>query len=168
MRLEKAWRAWERASRMLNDLGTHSQSLDEHAFSDRLPYVLDLLAGVRRQINEQGPVPQEFKAWWARQHNVERDAITEMRHSTLKADKRVVGPKAFSQSFCSNGYFNGRPVNSGDSVVVFLGWRFVGGHCNDQDVLPVLRNQLDDLRALLEEAETRLSPSGTATPLTRC
>ena len=157
MRLEKAWRVWQRAERMLRDLDTHETSLEEHAFPDRLPYVLDLLAGVRRQINEQRHVPQEFRAWWAEQHTAERDAITEMRHSTLKADRRVVDRKTFSQSFCSNGYFNGRPVNSGDSVVVFLGWRFVSGHFDNKDVLLVLRDQLDDLHALLGEAETRLS-----------
>lgn len=37
--------AWDRAERMLADLSSHAHSPDEHAFEDRLPYVLDLLGG---------------------------------------------------------------------------------------------------------------------------
>jgi hypothetical protein len=50
---------------MLDDLGRHS--LDLEALRDRLPYVLDLLAGVRRTIRAESrgrPTPTAMVTCW--------------------------------------------------------------------------------------------------------
>jgi hypothetical protein len=48
MVLDSAWRSLERARRMFADLCIRAGEIDQQAFEDRLPYVLDLMAGVRR------------------------------------------------------------------------------------------------------------------------
>ena len=65
--LEPAHAVLARAGRMLDDLRTaERQPNNPYAFADRLPYVLDLLAGVTRLIDEcsKGSRTPEFSQWW--------------------------------------------------------------------------------------------------------
>jgi hypothetical protein len=156
MRLDRAWVGWERAARMLAALQAHAEGTDEQAFQDRLPYVLDLLAGVRRQIGEYMPKTATFESWWATQKTQDRDAITEMRHAQLKRLESDMKRHLHAQSWASEGTFNGKPVNPGDTVVWWR-WYFIGGHFDGKDVLTVLSTQLADLASLIKEAESRLS-----------
>jgi len=91
MRLDEVWNVWARASRMVADLAAHSESSDEHAFPDRIPYVLDLLAGIRRQIDKCRPRSPEFTSWWGQQRTPRREAITSMRNAELRATNGVLG-----------------------------------------------------------------------------
>jgi hypothetical protein len=155
MVLDSAWRSLERARRMFAALCVRAGEIDQQAFEDRLPYVLDLMAGVRRQIDEQIPKGGAAAAWWRGQMTVARDAITQMRHAQLKRLESTAQRQTYSHSMSSAGTFNGKPVNAGDSIVWWQ-WYFVGGHFDGQDVLAVLSAQLDDLASLIRDAEARL------------
>jgi len=151
---------------MLADLSAHSESRDEHAFADRLPYVLDLLAGVRRQIDKHRPRPAEFTVWWDQQRTPRREAITSMRNAELKSYERRSQRTALTQTYSSAGSFEARTldgelvshrvVNAGDTVTVLTGWKFLGGHFDGQDVLSVLTGELTDLSTLIHVAESQL------------
>lgn len=170
MPLDAAQKVWDRASRMLRDLATHVESTDEHAFGDRLPYVLDLLAGVRRQIDEGlKPIPPALAVWWNEQRTPRREAITSMRNAELKRYERQAKRTSITHTNSSAGtlrtsYSDGRPereqsINAGDTVVIATGWKFVGGHFDGQEVLRVLTDEHADLGKLIREAETRSEPS---------
>lgn len=167
MRLQEARNVWDRAARMFRELTTYIESTDEHAFPDRLPYVLDLFAGVRRQIdNGAKPKPPAFASWWNEQRTPRREAITAMRNAELKGYDRQVKRTAITHTNSSVGtlrtwYSDGKPVrersiNAGDNVLIFTGWKFVGGHFDDQEVTSVLSAELTDLKKLIDEAEARL------------
>lgn len=47
-------------------------------------------------------------------------------------------------------------INAGDTVTVFTGWRFHGGHFDGQEVLSVLSRELANLSTLSHDAESRL------------
>lgn len=169
MRLDKAWDVWDRASRMLQDLAAHSESTNKNAFPDRLPYVLDLLAGVRRQISEHKPIPPGFTSWWNQQRTPHREAITSMRNAELKSYERQSRRTSVSHTNSSAGTLETRtsdgilirrtPINAGDTVVIFTGWRFAGGYFDGQEVLRVLSAELADLNTLNHDAESRLDTS---------
>ncbi|MBA8794065.1 hypothetical protein FHX74_001670 [Friedmanniella endophytica] len=153
---------------MVADLSAHASSGAPFEFPDRLPYVLDLLAGVRRQINEglKSASPTVL-AWWRSQLTPRRRAITEMRNAALKRLDQQVEEAGFFQVFSSDGTIkttttslmgestSQRTVPSGDVVRISTGWQFVGGIFNGEDVLRVVREELDDLAKLLVEAKRR-------------
>ena len=84
MELPLARQTLSRAQRMLDDLNRHVD--DEVAFRDRLPYVLDLLAGVTRCIDSEskGHRTSQFGSWWKATDRTARDAIQELRNAELK------------------------------------------------------------------------------------
>jgi hypothetical protein len=84
MELSRSREALDRARRMLDDLAHHRGSTV--AFRDRIPYVLDLLAGVTRTIAKEssGHRTQQFAYWWATADRSAQQAIEEMRHAELK------------------------------------------------------------------------------------
>jgi hypothetical protein len=152
---------------MLTDLAEHNGSGDEHAFPDRLPYVLDLLAGVRRQINTHKPRPPGFASWWDQQRTPHREAFNSMRHAELKRYERRSKRTAMAHTWSSAGslttrsaegrLISDRSVSSGETVTVSTSWKFVGDHFDGQDVLTVLQAELTDLATLIRAAESRLS-----------
>jgi hypothetical protein len=154
MTLEKPREAWARADRMLRALAEHL--FNEQAFTDRLPYVLDLLSGVGRQITESLPKGSPLRRWWDAQWTPAGHEITEMRHAQLK---RMEPPGAerhvHTQTATAATIWHGKPLSVGDTAM-WATWRFVGGRFDDQDVVVVLRNHLDDLAVLIGEAEARL------------
>ncbi len=87
--LVDAAEAWRRAARMIDDLGAGAQ--DRHAVNDRLPYVLDLLAGVTRTINKYpgSQRPEAFTLWWKTLRPAHHEELTQLRHAALKGLERV-------------------------------------------------------------------------------
>jgi hypothetical protein len=156
VKLETARKAIERAERMFYDLCSYVESEDEYAFEDRLPYVLDLLAGVRRQINVYIPRIGPVAEWWKTERTASREAITEMRHAQLKRLESDAQQQVYSRTAAPAGTFKGKPTNSGDTLV-WLDWKFTSGYFEGQEVLSVLFFHLTDLETLIEEAEGRLS-----------
>jgi hypothetical protein len=140
---------------MFYDLCGYVESEDEFAFEDRLPYVLDLLAGVRRQINTYIPKTGPVAEWWVSERTASREAITQMRHGQLKRLESDAEQQVYSQTMSSAGSYNGRPTNSGDTLV-WRDWIFTSGHFQGQEVLSVICEQLRDLTELIQEAESRL------------
>ncbi|MCW2932771.1 MAG: hypothetical protein JWM19_3733 [Actinomycetia bacterium] len=84
MELPLARQALSRAQRMLDDLNRHVG--DEVAFRDRLPGVLDLLAGVTRRTGSEskGHRASQFGSWRKATDRTARDAIQELRNAELK------------------------------------------------------------------------------------
>jgi hypothetical protein len=121
---------------MLDDLERHRN--DMTAFSDRLPYVLDLLAGVTRMIGAEssGHRTPVFGAWWGGVDRSAQEAIQEMRNAELK---ELVSRTAAARWF------------------VAVAWIFTGGALHERPVLETLRDYLQQVTALLEEAERKLA-----------
>jgi hypothetical protein len=69
---------------MLTDLARHSH--DTTDLRDRLPYVLDLLAGVSRTVDTEsrGHRRPAFAAWWGGVDRSAQQTIHEMRNAELK------------------------------------------------------------------------------------
>jgi hypothetical protein len=155
VRLEAARKAFERADRMFDDLCTYVESEDQFAFEDRLPYVLELLAGVRRQIDGYMPRTGPVADWWEGEKTATREAISQLRHAQLKRLESNAQQQAYSQTRSPVGSFKGKTVNAGDTIA-WRDWVFTSGHFKGQEVLSVLVMQLIDLKALIEEAESRL------------
>jgi len=154
--------AWQRAERMLTDLARHANDADDRAFEDRLPYVLDLLAGVRRQIDQcitqRKDGSAEVDLWWAAEKTADRKAINDMRNAQLKRLERGSERRQQTHTNVSAGTFNGHPINSGDTIS-WYGWRFTSGRFVGKEVLSILLAELQDLEDLIETAESRLTKS---------
>ena len=149
-----------RAERMLDDLSRHAD--DEVAFRDRLPYVLDLLAGVTRCVNDEskGHRTGQFAAWWQKADRTAQAAIQELRNAELKrAESRAMaqvkveltppGPRPVSmtvQELVANQF----------SIVVSTQWRFTSGDFDGKPVLPVLAEYWNEVSGILTEAENLL------------
>ena len=141
---------------MLDDLARHSH--DTTDFRDRLPYVLDLLAGVTRTIDTEsrGHRKQAFAAWWGGVDRSAQQTIQEMRNAELKelvsrtAAQIEVGVNVRAADYPE------LPVNDSDTVTT-VSWAFNGGALHGQPVLKNLRNYLQHVTALLEEAERKLA-----------
>ncbi len=155
MQLRRARDAWGRAERVTVRLGELAEGSNHQAFEDLLPYVLDLLAGVRRQVHEYQPRTAAFDAWWPSQKTADREAITEMRHAQLKRLERRAQRQLYAHTFSSQGTFKGKVVNSGDTAVWWT-WHFIGGRFDGQEVMAVLHRQLGDLETLIADAEKLL------------
>lgn len=149
-----------RAQRMLDDLSCHAD--DEVAFRDRLPYVLDLLAGITRCINDEskGHRTSQFAAWWQTADRTTQAAIQELRNAELKrAESRTKpqvkveltppGPRPVSmtvQDLVANQF----------SIVVSTDWQFTDGDLDGEPVLPALAEYWNQVSGVLAEAETLL------------
>jgi hypothetical protein len=141
---------------MLTALRPHARRADEQAFKDRLPYVLDLLAGVGRQIDEAMPGAGPVATWWETQRTQDREAIRQMRNAELKRLESGTKREVDVQTNAPAGTFHGKTVNAGDTLVEW-GWYFASGHFVGQEVLTVLSAQLTDRQFLINDAESRLS-----------
>lgn len=140
---------------MLADLETYSQS--EEAFTDRLPYVLDLLVGVRRQLDSVVPRSGKLRAWWIDQLTSERRALSELRHAQLKRLETNEAPSREIRTNVPAGEWRGHPVNAGDTVT-WIEWYFASGHHKDRPVREVLAESLLDLRQLVDDFRRRMGP----------
>jgi len=145
---------------MMDDLTNHVE--DEIAFRDRLPYVLDLLAGVTRRINEEskGRRTKQFDSWWQTTDRQMQASIQELRHAELKRAESRARPK-IRVDFTPDP----RPVTmdtdariaSRFSIDVSTEWHFTGGGNLDGTLaLPVLAQYWKDLVGVLSKAETLL------------
>jgi hypothetical protein len=98
-----------RAARTTAALGLHAEGFDAQAFEDRLPYVLELLAGVRRQIHEykrRTSTTAAFDAWWASEWSDPRWLeMTNLRHVHLKQLESGAQTKVHTQSNLPAGTF---------------------------------------------------------------
>lgn len=151
-----------RAQRMLDDLSGHAE--DEIAFRDRLPYVLDLLAGVTRCIDSEskGLRNSQFASWWQRTDRTMQAAIQELRNAELKrAESRTHAEVRVEMTPPSP-----QPVRmtaeelpaSLFSITVSTDWRFTGGDLDGKPVLPTLAQYWNEASCVLTKAETLLGP----------
>ena len=141
---------------MLGDLIRHAH--DTVALRDRIPYVLDLLAGVTRSIDveSKGQRTPEFAAWWADVDRSKQQEIHEMRNAELKRlESRTAAHVELGINVRAADYPDLR-VSDGDTVTR-INWAFKGGAFNGQPVLETLRNYLQEVTELLKEAEQKLT-----------
>jgi hypothetical protein len=157
MELPKSKEALARAQRMLDDLVGYV--LDSVAFRDRIPCVLDLLAGVTRTINSEssGDRTPEFGKWWAGVDRSAQQAIQEMRTAELKELVSLTAALYETEINVRAVDYPDRLVNDGDTVTT-VSWVFNGGAFHGKPVVETLRDYLDQVRKLVEEAEQKLTP----------
>jgi hypothetical protein len=160
MHLPLAHQTLARAQRMLDDLSCHAD--DEVAFRDRLPYVLDLLAGVTRCIETEskGSRTTQFSSWWTAADRTMQAAIQDLRnaelkravsraHAQVKVEMLPPGPQPVSME--------AHPLTASQfSIVVSTDWRFIGGGLDGKPVLPGLAQYWNDVSAILAKAEALL------------
>jgi hypothetical protein len=141
---------------MLDDLNRYT--LDSVGFRDRIPYVLDLLAGVTRTIHSEssGYRTPEFAAWWASVDRSAQRVIQAMRNVELK---ELVSHTAAHYETEINVFAADYPdlrVNDGDTVTRVT-WTFQGGAHHGKPVLETLGGYRDYVAGLVEEAERKLA-----------
>jgi hypothetical protein len=153
--LPRSREALGRAQRMLDDLARHSADVD--ALRDRLPYVLDLLSGVTRVIDAEsrGHRSTVFSAWWNTVDRSAQGAIQEMRNAELKRlESRTTLSTTTKTAVRAIDYPDLR-VADGDTVTRIT-WVFDGGGLHGRPVFETLRDYLQRVIVLVEEAEQRL------------
>jgi hypothetical protein len=140
---------------MLDDLQGHT--LSSIAFHDRIPYVLDLLAGVTRTIDDEsrGHRTAQFSSWWMEVDRSIQKSIQDMRNAELKKLIPLTTPRLESLTNVSVADYPGTSVNDGDTLVK-INWLFKGGTFHGQPVIDTLREYLQHLGELLREAELKL------------
>jgi hypothetical protein len=131
-----------RARRMLDDLGDHAE--DKVGFQDRVPYVLDLLAGVTRCVNDEskGCRTSQFASWWQATDRRVQSAIQDLRNAELKRVESRTRPQVRVELTPPNP----QPVNmtveeltaSQFHIDAFTEWQFTGGEFDGKPVLPTL------------------------------
>lgn len=169
MELPLARQTLARARRMLDDLGRHAD--DEVCFRDRLPYVLDLLAGVTRCINDEskGHRSGQFSSWWKTADRTMQAAIRELRNAELKrAESRakqevrveMLGPRGKpvpAGALAQGARMEAKSLTESQfSIVVSTEWRFAGGDLHSQPVLPALVKYWNEVGGVLTQAEALL------------
>jgi hypothetical protein len=105
-----------------------------------------------------------FAAWWRGVDRSAQQTIQEMRNAELKKlvprTKKLV-PRTAAQIEVEIGVsaakYPDRPVNDGDTVTT-ISWAFNGGALHGQPVLKSLRDYLQQVGELVEEAEGKLNP----------
>lgn len=142
---------------MLDDLARHSH--DPVAFRDRVPYVLDLLAGVTRTTHAEssGHRTPEFAAWWGTADRSAQQSIHEMRNAELKELRSLTTAQIHTVTSVSAADYPDMRVNDGDTVTTVT-WVFNGGALHGQPVLKILRDYLQRVSKLVGEAEGKLGP----------
>lgn len=144
---------------------------DEVAFRDRLPYVLDLLAGVTRCIDSgsKGHRTSQFGDWWKTADRTMRDLIQKLRNAELKraesrakqevlVEMRGYGGRPVSPSTLVEGVkMEARSLTENQfSIVVSTEWRFTGGDLDDEPVIPALVRYWNEVDGVLAQAEQLL------------
>jgi hypothetical protein len=142
---------------MLDDLERHSHN--PVAFRDRIPYVLDLLAGVTRTIHAEssGHRTPEFADWWGAVDRSAQQSIHEMRNAELKELRSLTKAQIHTVTGVSAADYPDLRVNDGDTVTRVT-WVFNGGALHGQPVLKTLRDYLQQVSKLVGEAERKLGP----------
>jgi hypothetical protein len=138
MELIRSREALARAERMLDDLSRHSH--DSVAFRDRLPYVLDLMAGVTRTIHSEssGSRTPAFGSWWASVDRSRQTDIQEMRNAELKELISRTAARYETEINVLAANYPDLRVNDGDTVTR-VRWLFEGGAHQGQPVVKTLR-----------------------------
>jgi hypothetical protein len=141
---------------MLDDLERHNN--DTTDFRDRLPFVLDLLAGITRMIDTEsrGHRTPAFAAWWSRVDRPAQHTIQEMRNAELKELEPRTSAHIEVHIGVSAADYPDLWANDGGSVTR-ISWVFNGGALDGQRVLVTLRDYLRKVTALLDEAERQLA-----------
>ncbi|MFI6073895.1 hypothetical protein ACIA5C_20205 [Actinoplanes sp. NPDC051343] len=123
-----------RTQRMLQDLARHGA--DSVGFRDRIPYVLDLMAGVTRTIDAEshGHRTAAFSAWWTNLDRAEQRAITDIRNAELKELDTRTSMRQRTTTNADPVDFSDLTVNPGDTVTRIF-WTFDGGPLHDAPVL---------------------------------
>lgn len=154
-RLPRTGDALGRADRMLTDLIRHGT--DSVGFRDRLPYVLELLAGVSRAIDEEsrGARTQRFSEWWSGEPIPHRQELYSLRHAELKALKGHTSARWDTVINARAKDFPGSLVNDGDTVSTVV-WYWADGPFVNEQVLPVLQRYYLSLTQALKTAEALL------------
>lgn len=142
----------ERADRMLTDLIRHGT--DSVAFRDRLPYVLDLLAGVSRAIDEgsRGSRTRDFSEWWSTEPIPRRGDFASLRNAELKALKQQTSAHWDVVINASAADYPGEMVSDGDTVTRVV-WVWADGPFKDEQVVPVLQRYFLAVKAAVTTAE---------------
>lgn len=140
---------------MLTDLIEHG--LDPVAFRDRLPYVLDLLAGVGRLIDEEskGLRTRAFSEWWG-EPIPRRVELTALCHAELKALKAHASAQWDTVINASASDYPGGHIADGDTVSRVV-WVWADGPFGNEQVAPVLQRYSLALREAVVRAEVLLS-----------
>jgi hypothetical protein len=140
---------------MLDDLARHSADVD--ALRDRLPYVLDLLSGVTRMIDTEsrGRRTPAFSTWWDAVDRSAQQAIQEMRNAELKRLESPTTLSATTKTTVRAADYPDLRVADGDTVTRIT-WVFDGGELHGRPVFETLRDYLQRVIVLVEEAEQRL------------
>jgi hypothetical protein len=144
---------------MLDDLADYSNN--PVAFRDRIPYVLDLLAGapstpraaaIGRPSSRRGGPTADRSA---------KQSIHEMRNAELKELRSLTAAQIHTVTGVSAADYPDMRVNDGDTITRVT-WVFNGGASHGQPVLKTLRDYLQQVSELVGEAEERLGPWLTA------
>jgi hypothetical protein len=166
MELPLARQTMARAQRMLDDLSRHAD--DEVGFRDRLPYVLDLLAGVTRCINDEskGYRSSQFGSWWKTADRTMQEAIQELRNAELKraesrakqevrVEMRGPGGTPLPAGVLAEGVrMEAKSLTESQfSIVVSTEWRFADGDLDGRPVLPALAGYWNEVGEVLAQAE---------------
>ena len=160
MHLPLAYQTLARAQRMPEDLSRHAD--DEVAFRDRLPYVLDLLAGVTRCINSEskGSRTIQFANWWNTVDRTMQAAIQELRNAELKRAESRTTAQVKVEMIRPDPQpvrMNAHPlIASQFSIVASTDWQFIGGDLDGKPVLPALVQYWNDVSGILAKAEALL------------
>jgi hypothetical protein len=164
MDLPLARQTLARAQRMLDDLSRRED--DEVAFQDRLPYVLDLLAGVTRCINDEsrGHKTAKFCDWWNTVDRTMQKAIHELRNAELKraesraeAEVKLEFDPPHLKSIRTGVRMDVEELTANQfSIIVSTQWRFIGGDLDGKSVLPALAQYWNEVSRVLATAEELL------------
>ncbi len=140
---------------MLTDLIQHA--MHPVGFRDRLPYVLELLAGVSRALDEEsrGRRTPPFSEWWASEPIPYRQELYSLRHAELKALKGHAAARWDTVVFARASDFPDMLVNDGDTVSRVV-WYWADGPCVNEQVLPVLQRYYLSLTQAVDTAEALL------------
>jgi hypothetical protein len=153
--LPRSREALARAGRLLDHLAGHAH--DTVALRDHLPYVLDLLAGVTRMIDSEskGRRTPQFGQWWATV-DCSTQAIQEMRNAELKRLESTTTLDVDTRTAVRAADYPDLNLADGDTLTR-ISWVFVGGAFDGQNVFTVLRDYLQQVTELLEQAERKLA-----------
>lgn len=141
---------------MLTDLIKHYG--DPVGFLDRLPYVLELLLGVSRKINEEskGRRTQAFEEWWGSEPLELRRDIERLRHAELKALRQHATEHTETRTNVSAADYPAEwRIGDGDTFSSVM-WFWSDGPFAGEHVPGALQRHLVDLRLALSKAETLL------------
>ncbi|MEU7894233.1 hypothetical protein AB0B45_15395 [Nonomuraea sp. NPDC049152] len=145
---------------MLDDLSGRVEN--EVAFRDLLPYVLDLLAGVTRCIDDEskGCRTSQFASWWHTADRRMQKAIQDLRNAELKRVESRTKPRVRVEMTSPNPKPAAMTVEKLTAnqvhIDVSIEWQFIGGDLDGKQVLPALNEYWHEVGVILTKAETLL------------